>query len=295
MAAEGEARRPVPAAAVVAAAHARPALRGSRFELRSHDEPSIAEGHALELAREGRWGFVHSEETGSAVDGPGIRLVFWTTGCEFRCAYCHNPDTWKLKNGRLVRVEDLLEEIEKYRDFLRLAGGGVTVSGGEPLLQDRFVLNVLCGARALGVHTALDTNGFLGSRLSDEELAGIDLVLLDVKSWDAETHLRVTGQPVEPVLEFARRLARLGRPAWLRFVLVPGLTDAPANVAGLARFAAELPNVERTEVLPFHQLGRFKWRQLGLRYALEDVSAPSASQVAAVEAVFREARAAARP
>lgn len=267
----------------------RPPLVGSRFELRQIDNQQVDDDDAYRLSREGRWGFIHSEETGSAVDGPGMRVVFWTTGCEFRCTYCHNPDTWKMKNGQLVCVDDVLDELRKYGDFLRIAGGGVTISGGEPLVQDRFVMNILRGANAMQLHTALDTNGFLGDRLSDEELDEIDLFLLDIKSWDPATHQRVTGQPVEPVLAFARRLAKRRRPTWLRFVLVPGETDAHDNVEGVARFAASLGNIERADILPFHQLGKFKWEQMGMRYELADTPAPTPEQVEQARKIFRDA------
>lgn len=234
----------------------------------------------------GEWGYVHSEQIGSAVDGPGIRLVIWTTGCEFRCLYCHNPDTWKLKHGRPAGADDVIGEIRRYRRYLQLAAGGVTLSGGEPLLQDRFVARVLRGAHELGVHTALDTNGFLGERLSDRELDDVDLVLLDLKAGSERTHLRLTGQSLAPVQAFARRLARRRRPAWVRYVLVPGVTDAPDEIERAASFAATLGNVERVEVLPFHQLGRDKWRRLGLPYRLDDVPSPSADAVAGARAAF---------
>jgi pyruvate formate lyase activating enzyme len=234
------------------------------------------------------WGFVHSEQTGSALDGPGLRTVVWLTGCGFRCSYCHNPDTWKLHAGRRVHADELVSEITKYQRFMATSRGGVTISGGEPLVQHGFCMNVLRRLHALGIHTALDTNGFLGDRLSDADLQAVDLVILDLKSWDDKTHLRVTGQHADPVFRFARRLRDLARPAWVRFVLVPGHTDAPDNVAGLARFCAELDNVQRVEVLPFHQLGRFKWHELGVPYALESVEPPSLESVAAARAVFRQ-------
>ncbi|MFT4171059.1 MAG: pyruvate formate-lyase-activating protein [Rhodocyclaceae bacterium] len=263
-------------------------LQGSRFELRTESNDDLNDDQVNEFAQEGRWGFLHSEETGSAVDGPGIRVVFWTTGCEFRCQYCHNPDTWKLKNGRLVAADDILEELSKYKDYLKFSGGGVTVSGGEPLVQDRFVMNILRGAKAMGIHTALDTNGFLGNKLSDAEIDGIDLFLIDIKSWDPETHIRATAKPVEPVLAFARRLAERKRPIWVRFVLVPGLTDAEDNIEGVARFAASLGNVERAEVLPFHQLGKFKWEQMGMKYQLTDCPTPTPEQTLKARAIFRK-------
>lgn len=261
-------------------------LKGSRFELRTV-ENTIDDSDADRLAREGRWGFVHSEETGSAVDGPGMRIVFWTTGCEFRCLYCHNPDTWKLKHGQITCVDDVLDELKKYKDYLSFSGGGLTISGGEPLVQAPFVMNILRGANAMGIHTALDTNGFLGDRLSDADLDEIDLFLLDIKSWDPETHIRVTAKPVEPVLKFAQRLAARKRPIWLRFVLVPGFTDAPDNIEGVAKFAASLGNIERVDVLPFHQLGKFKWEQMGMKYELGDTPTPTQEATEAAKALFR--------
>lgn len=263
-------------------------LHSSRFELSSEDQHvHLDENEIDRLSREGRWGFIHSEETGSSVDGPGVRVVFWTTGCEFRCLYCHNPDTWKLKHGSLVCVDDVLTELKKYDAFLKLAGGGLTISGGEPLVQAPFVMNVMRGAKEMGVHTCLDTNGFLGEKLSDEDLQQIDLVLLDIKSWDPATHLRVTSKPVDAVLAFAQRLAAKKRPTWLRFVLVPGLTDDTANIEGIAKFAATLGNIERVDVLPFHQLGKFKWESLGMRYELADTASPNNESIDLARNIFR--------
>jgi pyruvate formate lyase activating enzyme len=153
--------------------------------------------------------------------------------------------------------------------------GGLTVSGGEPLMQDRFVVKLFTAAQAMGIHTALDSNGYLGDRLTDEELEKIDLVLLDIKGWDPERHHRLTGMDVGPVLNFARRLATRKRPVWLRYVLVAGLTDNPEEIAQLADFTANLGNVERVDVLPFHQMGAFKWKQLGIEYKLQDTEPPS--------------------
>ena len=268
--------------------NATPSLIGNKFELRTHEHASLDERALRDITREGRWGFLHSEETGSAIDGPGMRVVFWTTGCDFRCLYCHNPDTWKLKHGRLICVDDIVKELEKYKAFLALAGGGVTISGGEPLVQHKFVMNILRAAKAMGIHTALDTNGFFGPRLTDEDLEQIDLFLLDIKSWDPDTHLRVTAQPVEPVLAFARRLSERKKPIWLRFVLVPNLTDAPENIEGVARFVAMLGNVERVDVLPFHQLGKFKWKELGMAYELEETQSPTQESVASARKIFRD-------
>lgn len=232
-------------------------------------------------------GYIHSLTTASAYDGPGLRTVVWTTGCQMRCQYCHNPDTWRLRAGRPMAAPEVVAEVARYSPFMRATGGGVTISGGEPLVQAPFVMAVLRGCRERGIHTALDTNGALGARLSDDDLRAIDLVILDLKSWDPATHRAVTGVAVAPVLSFARRLADLGRPVWVRFVLVPGLTDDPANVAGLAGFVAGLGNVERVEVLPFHQLGRPKWAELGLAYQLREAPPPTPGALSRAAAAFR--------
>lgn len=234
------------------------------------------------------WGYIHSEQTGSALDGPGLRTVLWLSGCELRCQYCHNPDTWDLYAGRRLRLNEAVAEVMKYERFMRSAGGGVTISGGEPLVQHAFCAALLSRLHALGIHTALDTNGMLGERLSDVELESIDLVILDLKSWEPRTHRSLTGHDPAAAFAFARRLAARDRPAWVRFVLVPGVTDHPDNVGGLARFCAGLGNLERLEVLPFHQLGRYKWRALGLPYLLEDVQPPDAAALEAARQAFRD-------
>jgi pyruvate formate lyase activating enzyme len=165
--------------------------------------------------------------------------------------------------------------------------GGLTISGGEPLMQDRFVIKLLKAAHGMGIHTALDTNGSLGDRLSDEDLKQIDLFLLDLKSYDPDIHRRVTGSEVEPVLQFARRIASKRKPIWVRFVLVPGYTDDYTNIDGVASFAASLGNVVRVDILPFHQMGRFKWNELKLNYILNNVAPPSSSAVESACSQFR--------
>jgi pyruvate formate lyase activating enzyme len=235
----------------------------------------------------GDMGFLHSFTTGSTVDGPGVRVVAWTSGCQFRCLYCHNPDTWKMTNGIPVTLAKATEELARYRSGLKIMGGGFTLSGGEPLMQDRFAVRLFSAAKKMGIHTALDTNGSLGNRLTDEELESIDLVLLDIKSWDSDRHRRLTGMPVEPVLDFAKRLADLKRPVWLRYVLVPTLTDDTKDISALAGFAGELGNIERVDVLPFHQLGQFKWRELKMNYKLEKLEPPSQETVQQVCNLFR--------
>jgi pyruvate formate lyase activating enzyme len=170
---------------------------------------------------------------------------------------------------------------------LRVMAGGFTLSGGEPLMQDRFAVKLLAAAQAMGIHTALDTNGSLGTRLTDKELESIDLVLLDIKCWDAERHRQLTGMEVGPVLDFARRLATHKRPMWLRYVFVPGWTDDTEHISQLAKFAAGLGNVQRVDVLPFHQMGRFKWKELNLNYTLDDVQPPGSEVIKNACAQFR--------
>ena len=234
-------------------------------------------------------GFLHSFTTGATVDGPGVRVVAWTSGCMWRCVYCHNPDTWTMTNGIPVSVARATDELRKYRHGLKIMSGGLTISGGEPLMQHRFVAKLFAAAKAMGVHTALDTNGYYGDRLADPELEDIDLVLLDIKAWDPERHRRLTEADIDPTLAFARRLAARRRPVWVRYVLVPGLTDDFGEIEQVANFAASLGNVERVDVLPFHQLGRYKWHQLGIPYKLEDVNPPASNLVERACGVFRTA------
>jgi pyruvate formate lyase activating enzyme len=259
----------------------------SPFELRVNLGKDVPEADVRSALATGDMGFLHSFTTGSAVDGPGVRVVAWTAGCMWRCLYCHNPDTWTMANGIPVTVARATEELGKYRHGLKVMSGGFTLSGGEALMQHRFAVKLLTAAKSMGIHTALDTNGYYGERLSDAELEAIDLVLLDLKGWDPERHRKLTGMDVAPTLEFARRLAVNRKPVWVRFVLVPGLTDAPDEVALIADFAAALGNVERVDVLPFHQMGRFKWKSLGLEYELGEVKPPSPETVARVCEAFR--------
>ncbi len=264
-------------------------LVASAHELRVSLGEQVGESAIRAALESGERGFVHSFITGSTVDGPGVRIVAWLTGCQMRCVYCHNPDTWKMTNGMPVELSRAVEQIQKYRHGLQTMKGGLTISGGEPLLQHRFVLKVFTAAKQMGVHTALDTNGLLGDRLRDADLASIDLVLLDLKAMTPDLHRRLTGQDNQPVHAFARRLAAARRPVWVRFVLVPGWTDDMAEVGRIAAFAAELGNVERVDVLPFHQLGRFKWEKLGMDYQLRDTQPPSRAATDEAVARFRAA------
>jgi pyruvate formate lyase activating enzyme len=259
----------------------------SPFELRVDLGKDVAESDVRSALATGDMGFLHSFTTGSAVDGPGVRVVAWTTGCMWRCLYCHNPDTWTMTNGIPITLSKAVEEIGKYRTGLQIMSGGFTLSGGEPLMQHRFAAKLLTAVKGMKIHTTLDTNGYYGERLTDDDLAAIDLVMLDIKKWDPAAHRSLVGMDNRPTLEFARRLAALRRPMWVRFVLVPGLSDDVADIAKIASFAAELGNVARVDVLPFHQMGRFKWHRLGLGYALENVQPPPPALVQQVCAIFR--------
>jgi pyruvate formate lyase activating enzyme len=233
-------------------------------------------------------GRVHSWDLSTGVDGPGTRFVLFTSGCPLRCLYCANPDTWHMRDGKQRTVDEVMDEIEKYRPFITAAGGGVTLTGGEPLLQPAFTAEVLHRCKQLGLHTALDTSGFLGARATDALLADTDLVLLDIKSFDIAAYRRLTGGELAPTLSFAGRLDQLGIPVWLRYVLVPGWTDDEAAIDGLAAFTAGLGNVERVDVLPFHKLGAAKYDALGIPFPLHDTPSPSPALVERVRGQFRE-------
>ncbi|KOV37312.1 pyruvate formate lyase-activating protein [Streptomyces sp. XY431] len=232
-------------------------------------------------------GTLHSWDLSTGVDGPGTRFVAFLAGCPLRCLYCHNPDTRRMRDGQPSSADGIVREAAKYTTFIRASGGGATVSGGEPLLQPELTGELLHRFKhELGLHTALDTSGFLGARATDALLADTDLVLLDIKSWDDALYRRLTGQELAPTLEFARRLAALGTEVRVRFVLVPHLTDAAENIEGVAAFTASLGNVTRVDVLPFHRLGAAKWRALGLDFPLADTPVPTAGRTAEARAVF---------
>lgn len=233
-------------------------------------------------------GFVHSFEMGSAVDGPGMRFVLFVSGCPLRCLYCHNPDTIKMHNGTLMTVDQVVGEMAEYASFLRFAGG-VTISGGEPLMQAHFIREIFYLARHdLHLHTALDTQGFLAAQLEDQWFDDVDLVLLDIKHIDAGKYVALTGQELQPTLDFARHLSDMGKKMWIRYVLVPGYTDDVDDVARLAEFITTLQGVERVEVLPFHKLGEQKWVELGYKYQLKEVLPPSNALRERVIGQFRE-------
>ncbi|MCH8567153.1 MAG: pyruvate formate lyase-activating protein [Balneolales bacterium] len=232
-------------------------------------------------------GYLHSVESAGTLDGPGVRRVLFLQGCPLNCLYCHNPDARPFRCGQKTDAFTQLEQISRYRDLFIKTGGGVTLSGGEPLSQPAFVKTIFEGCKRMGIHTALDTSGYTGWRADDELLSYTDLVLLDIKHIRSENYESLTGVELRPTLDFAKRLADLGIPIWLRHVLVPGYTDAPEHLAELAAFIATLPNIKRVEILPFHNMGKYKWEQLGLNYRLENTAEPTAECVESARDHFR--------
>ena len=218
-------------------------------------------------------GYVHSIETFGSVDGPGIRYVVFMQGCPMRCLYCHNPDTWQIGKGREVEAEDILCEYEKNKMFYR--NGGITVTGGEPLLQIDFLIELFLKAKERGIHTCLDTSGITYSECNssyleklDELMNYTDLVMLDIKHIDPIRHREITSRDNSGILAFARYLADKGIPVWIRHVIVKGYTDDPDSLRMLGRFIGGLKNVKALDVLPYHSMGESKYRELGIDYPL---------------------------
>ena len=265
-----------------------PLETGSRHDIRVGLSPNAPDEDKVK-DEEGSFGYCHSYETSSRFDGPGLRVVLFVSGCLLRCTYCHNPDTWHLKDGTYVSVDQVLSRLGDFAPVIRDLGGGLTISGGEPMVQVAFTRRIFSGAKAMGLHTAIQTSGFLGDRADDAYLSNVDLVLLDIKSSDPATYRGVTGRDLAPTLRFAERLASLSKRTWVRFTLVPGETDDPANVDGIARFVAPMKNVEWVEVQPFHQMGLFKWKAMGLEYKLLDTPTPSRDLIDRVIGQFRAA------
>ena len=234
-------------------------------------------------------GYVHSFFTSAAADGPGVRFAVFLSGCPFRCKYCHNPDTWELKQGKLTSSDSILNEIKKYANFLRTAGG-LTITGGEPLQQPDFTYELFSRAKQdFALHTALDTQGFFSINLPDSYFEPIDLVLLDIKEMNPERHKSLTGQDVTPTLDFAKRLQKMNKKVWLRYVLVPGLTDFQEDIDALAKFIEPLENIERVDVLPFHNMALHKWEKLELPYELKNQRVPTQEETKKVQDFLNKA------
>ena len=237
-------------------------------------------------------GLIHSTESFGAVDGPGIRFVIFVKGCRMRCRYCHNADTWDPAGADERTPEDVLAEAERYRAYWGKKGG-ITVSGGEPLLQLPFVTDLFRLAKERGISTALDTAGqpFTRTEPAFSEIRALlsytDLVLLDIKEIDTEKHRALTGWGNENILDFARYLSETGKPVWIRHVLVPGVTDCDEDLTQLRRFIDTLNNVERVEVLPYHRFGEEKWRLLGIPYTLADTEPPTEDRINNAKRILR--------
>ncbi|AWI11466.1 MULTISPECIES: pyruvate formate-lyase-activating protein [Bacillaceae] len=230
-------------------------------------------------------GRIHSVESFGAVDGPGLRYVVFTQGCLLRCQYCHNADTWKIGNGKEMTVQEIMDDVLSYLPFFEASGGGITVSGGEPLLQMDFLIELFKECKKHGIHTTIDSSGGPFNRRPnfmeklDELLQYTDLILLDLKHIDSEKHKFITGMTNEHILDFAQYLSEKNIPVWIRHVLVPTLSDFDEDLLRLADFIKTLNNVEKIEVLPYHKLGVYKWESLGLEYKLKDVEPPSQERV----------------
>lgn len=239
--------------------------------------------------------YVHSIETFGSVDGPGLRYILFLKGCRLRCAFCHNADTWSMESKDVRSAEEILNHALRYKSYWG-KDGGITVSGGEPLLQMDFLLEFFTKAKAAGVSTCIDTAGEpftdQGEWFSKfEELMKVtDILLVDIKHIDRDKHIRLTGKPNDNILAMFRYLSDIGKPIWIRQVLVPGYTDDPEDLKRTRRFIDTLSNVKKVEILPYHSLGAYKWEKLGMDYPLKGVEAPSEKQVQTAQAILCDSR-----
>jgi pyruvate formate lyase activating enzyme len=230
-------------------------------------------------------GNIHSIETLGTVDGPGIRYVVFTQGCLLRCQFCHNADTWEIGTGKQMSVSEIIDDLTSYLPFIQSSGGGITVSGGEPLLQIPFLIELFKECKKRGIHTTIDSSGgcYSNAKLFQEQLAELlqytDLILLDLKHIDRKKHIQLTGMSNDHILEFAKYLSLHQVPIWIRHVLVPGVSDDETDLKNMGDFIATLQNVQKIEVLPYHKLGVYKWEALGLEYPLKDIEPPNEAQV----------------
>lgn len=231
-------------------------------------------------------GRIHSVETFGAVDGPGIRYVVFLQGCLLRCMYCHNPDTWTFGKGRLVSSEDLVGDIKQYKNYLK--SGGVTISGGEPLMQVYFCEDVLRRLSAEGIHTALDTSGAIPLELSKKSLELSDLVMLDIKALNEEMCVELSGRSRENTLATLDYLREIKKSTWIRHVLLPGYTLDVKLLEELADYLKDYPNIEMIELLPFHKMGEYKWEEMGEKYRLYDTEQPTNEQVEEAKKIFTD-------
>ncbi|MFA6857523.1 MAG: pyruvate formate-lyase-activating protein [Treponema sp.] len=246
------------------------------------------------LNASGSWGYVHSTETFGSVDGPGIRYIIFLAGCPLRCAFCHNPDTWT-HNGTRMSASEVMKTALRYKPYWK-NGGGITVSGGEPLMQTDFLISLFSLAKEQGVSTVIDT---AGAPFTYEEpwftkftnlLNLTDLIILDIKHINEEEHIKLTGKTGKNIREMAQYLSKTGKPVWIRHVLVPGITDRDDYLICTRDFIRTLKNVERVEILPYHTFGVYKWKELGIDYRLDGVEPPSAERIRNAEYILETAK-----
>ena len=240
-------------------------------------------------------GYVHSIETFGNVDGPGIRFILFLQGCTLRCKYCHNRDSWKLNTGKEMTVDEVVTEILKYREFFDASGGGLTVSGGEPLIQLPFLIELFKACKQHGIHTNIDTSG--GIKLTDQNIELLDkllnytdLMMLDIKLMDPKGHEDLIGVPNNHILEFGRYVAKSQTPLWIRRVIVPGLSDDESDLKATAAYIKELNqigNIEKIEALPYHPMGESKWAELGFEYPLKGQRSPTNSEIERAEKILK--------
>lgn len=231
-------------------------------------------------------GYINSFESFGTKDGPGARFVVFMQGCPLRCLYCHNVDTWDLKDKNYIHSpEEVIEKLLKIKEFLT---GGITVSGGEPLLQSSFVIELFKLCKAQGIHTALDTSGYIFDENAKKVLEYTDLVLLDIKHIDKKVYKELTSVNLDPTLDFIRYLQKIKKPVWLRYVLVPGYTDDNWDLEKWARFAAQFDVVKRVDILPFHQMAFYKWEKTSRDYKLKDTPTPTKEEIKKAEDIFRK-------
>ncbi len=244
---------------------------------------NIPKYHADELM-----GRVHSIESFGTVDGPGTRFVVFLQGCLFRCKYCHNRDTWDLDGGELYTVTEMIEQILPYAKFMDASGGGVTVTGGEPVLQAAFVGLLFKKLRQVGIHTCLDTNGYVGVYNAETHMMieESDLIMVDIKHINDHKHHLLVGVSNQRTLKFVRHLADIGKKTRARYVVVPGYSDDLEDVHALAHFLAPMKNIENIELLPYHNLGTHKWKALGLEYPLEGMEPPPVAKMDDIQNIF---------
>ena len=229
-------------------------------------------------------GYIHSTESFGAADGPGVRFIIFMQGCRMRCRYCHNPDTWEIGAGEQIEAQELINKALRYKSYWG-KNGGITVSGGEPLLQMDFLIELLKSAKDEGINTAVDTAGNPFTREEpffskfNELMKYTDLLLLDLKEINSERHKSLTGFDNSNIIDMARYLSEIGKDVWIRHVLVPEVTDIDEDLNKLSDFIKNLNNVKRVEVLPYHTLGKFKWENLGIPYSLEGIKPPTSDRV----------------